>query len=514
MKTNQYTSLMLSLFLSLITLGCGESLEDTYKEYAGDGEIRYIGQCTELSVSSGWKHLSVKWKNNVDPIIDKIKVTWSKDDNVQSVLLDRNVSEYDIQGLEEDGNYEVSVCSLDKSGNSSVVNTVYGRPYTESHEEVMAFTRLVSRHFFIKNRLVLTFSGWDDNVISAELHYTTQNGEAKTKPITQYEVLGDGQILIEDEIDTTKPVELYRTGRIAGCNDIITFDPYVLLKERFFNSDLKQELKRQFGFDEDIPEEWIDNVEELELDWNISSFEDLLNFPNLKKLVLGKNRYLQDSAINDEERGQSKLYDKQASPWGPASLSDFTLQTLNKLNGLTVERYNKHYQAMSKASFVEEKGKPEFPTLKLIDLKDKTFSSLPEDEEGYVSNIKHLTDGNANTYWQPLQRSSFTTYELILDLGETKTVNGLEFVQRTFENNDNQYIIAPSMIKIKVSTDQINWEDATYLEESTIGNSNGEITLIPFKKGGKNVRFLKINVNTASYYGYYNTSFAEIGLYE
>ena len=46
-----------------------ESLEDTYKEYAGEGEIRYMGKCTDLLVSPGWQRLIVTWENNVDPVI-------------------------------------------------------------------------------------------------------------------------------------------------------------------------------------------------------------------------------------------------------------------------------------------------------------------------------------------------------------------------------------------------------------------------------------------------------------
>ena len=43
-------------------------------------------------------------------------------------------------------------------------------------------------------------------------------------------------------------------------------------------------------------------------------YTSLLNFPNLKKLILGKNRYLLDeNAANDAEHGQSKLYDEIAS---------------------------------------------------------------------------------------------------------------------------------------------------------------------------------------------------------
>ena len=97
-----------SLSLILI-MGC-ESLEDTYSDYAGDGTIRYIGKCTDVSVAPGWKRLIVKWVNNVDPVVDKIKVCWQVDDQKDSILLAPNTVEYSISNL-EDGNYEVTVCA-------------------------------------------------------------------------------------------------------------------------------------------------------------------------------------------------------------------------------------------------------------------------------------------------------------------------------------------------------------------------------------------------------------------
>lgn len=517
MKRNKYTTVL--LFILMTILGCSESLEDTYKKYTGDGEIRYLGQCSNLSVKPGWKRLIVKWTNNVDPNVAYVKVVWSKDDQTNECVLEKGVAEYDITNLEEDGNYEISVYGVDKDGNKSIVNTVYGRPYTEYHEEVMAFTRLISRHFFVKNRVILTFSGWDVNLKSAVLKYTKINGDEGSVEFGDWLVMsGFTRFIVPDDVDTSKPVVLYRTGSLPGCDDIIEFEPYVLEHKIMFEADMKQELKRQYGFDENIPEDWVNEVEELELDWNFGSLEDLLNFPNLKKLILGKNRYLLDeNAANDAEHGQSKLYDEIASydnmNWTALTFSQFVLQTLNELNGLVVERYNKHYQALKKASYIIEKGETVEPDLPYIDLKNYVFSVYPEDKDGYNSNVNYLTDGDVNTFWQPLQLNSYTTYEMILDVAEVRHLTGLKFVQRIYPGGDNQIMIAPSSIRINVSKDQINWENATYVEENNVGNSSGEITLIPFVSGGKDARYVRLQVNTATYYGFYNTSFAEIGLY-
>ena len=62
------------LFLALLALVSCESLEDTYKDYAGDGAIRYLGKCTDLSIQPGWNRLLLDWENSTDPVIDKIKI--------------------------------------------------------------------------------------------------------------------------------------------------------------------------------------------------------------------------------------------------------------------------------------------------------------------------------------------------------------------------------------------------------------------------------------------------------
>ena len=255
----------LSLVFVLLTLGaCGESLEDTYKDYAGNGEIRYLGKCSDIAIRPGWNRLIVSWKNGTDPVIDKVKVTWKKDDTSKFILLDRGTTEYSIPDL-EDGNYEVTVCSVDKQGNTSLVSTIYGRPYTKDHEVVRSFTNIISRHFFIRDRLVLLFLGWESNVKEAYLTYTKKDGSKGRLDLTE-EVVNKLYYLLPDAIDSTNPVELYRSGYVEGCEDLIVFEPTVLETEKLFNADFKQAMKRQFGFDQDISAEWADSVTEIDFD--------------------------------------------------------------------------------------------------------------------------------------------------------------------------------------------------------------------------------------------------------
>ena len=88
------------LFAACLAIGC-EDLEDTYKDYAGDGAIRYLGKATGVSVHPGWKRLLVKWTNSVDPAIVNVKVQWNLNGVRKDTLLAKDVSECNIKNLED-----------------------------------------------------------------------------------------------------------------------------------------------------------------------------------------------------------------------------------------------------------------------------------------------------------------------------------------------------------------------------------------------------------------------------
>ena len=489
-------------FVMLVAVSC-DSLEDTYKDYAGDGPIRYIGKCTDLDVKPGWNRLTVSWTNSPDPIIDKILVTWSKDNDVRECVLDRGVSEYDITGV-DDGNYEITVCSVDKDGNTSLKSTIYGRPYTPAHEMVQSFTRVVSNHYFIKNRLVLLFQGWEDNVTEAHLTYTKTDGTPGRLDLDRA-LVDKLYYLLPDAIDSTKPVELYRSGHIVGCNDEIVFDSATLENVRLFNADFKQEMKRQLGFDEDIPDSWADSVEEIYFDRTIGNLSDLLYLTNLKKVVLGKHRYIRDEMVDDTSKSQSKIYD-------PA-LSDFVLATLHELNpDFIVERYNKHYSSLATGSYIREMGQTSVPAYDYINLSGLRFTSDPEDTGGYLSYLENLTDNDIDTSWEPAGTRELTTYNLTVNLGQMRTLHGLKLVQ-TYFTNINKRSWCPSMLRVFVSDDNETWRIPTYVEEIELGDSTGEINIVPFVSEGISAQYVKIAVTTPHSESIYGISLAELGIY-
>ena len=488
------------LFAMLVMVSC-ESLEDTYEDFAGNGPVRYLGKCTDLTIQPGWNRLQVRWTNSPDPVIRHIRITWSKDAMVKEELVDRETSEYDITDL-EDGSYEVTICAVDKNGNTSLESTDYGRPYTENHEMVQAFTRVISRHFFFQDRLILFFLGWEDNVNEAYLTYTKNDGTTGRLDLTK-KIVNSLYYMVPEEIDLSKPVEFYRKGYISGCTDEIVFQPIELEHNKIYNADFRQDMLRQYGY-ESIPEEWANTVETLELDRSFSNFADLLNFPNLKTLVLGKHRYILEEMVDDIERSQSKVYD--------VKMSNFVLKTLKELNGLTIERYNQHYKDLM-ASLITEMGEPELPEYDYLNLSGQKFTSNPADEGGANSHLEYLTDNDPYSCWEPYAMKESTTYDLDLDLGSEKTLRGLKLVQTYFSSlNAEKRAKAPNTVKIYVSTDGNSWQYATWLEELEIGNSTGETNIIPFA-GEKQARYVRVRVTTPLYVQAYEVTLAEIGLY-
>ena len=496
MTIKKYLWVLLSLIL---IMGC-ESLEDTYSDYAGDGTIRYIGKCTDVSVAPGWKRLIVKWVNNVDPVVDKIKVCWQVDDQKDSILLAPNTVEYSISNL-EDGNYEVTACAVDKDGNESLSTPIFGRPYTPTHETIISFTRLISKHYFVKKHLVLFFSSWQENVSSARLNYYTTDGETpKTLELTP-ELIQQKYYLLPDEIDPEKPVTLNREGRVEGCEDLIVFDPYPLSRDKLYTSEFKHWLKARYGQD-DVSEEFITSLEEFEYDYSITSFEDILNLPNLEKLILGKNRYLQ--ADMADQVPQSELYDLERSL--------FVLDVANSICGVTVDRYNKHYiPDENLKSYVTKKGNPQQPNLTSLDASTWEYTCSEEDKYPYNSNLQNLFDGRLDNWWQPELISTLArTYEITVDMKQIKTVKGIKIVQKTFDKDDSQSAsLMPGMIKVKISTNKISWKEATYVEENTIGATNGETTILYFPNS-PDVRYFKFTVNDQVYGQNFSVSLAEI----
>lgn len=494
MMKNRYLWILLSL---LFVAGC-ESLEDTYSDYAGDGTVRYLGMCEDITVSPGWERLIVEWKNSIDPVIEKVKVTWTKDGVVRDTLLESTKDSCNITGLEE-GVYEITVCNIGKNGEQSLGSSQFARPYTYTHESVIGFTRLISRHFFVEDHLVVFFTEWQDYVTKAEIKYYKKGEDVPTPFKLTKEVLEEKYCVLPDEMDLSKPVTLEREGRLEGCTDLIKFNPEVLLDEKLYTSDFKTWMLVKYG-QTDVAKEFSDTLRTLEIDYSIRSIEDILNFPKLEKLILGKNRYASDFYVDPSELQEQEL-------------GTFVLTVAHRLRGLKVERYSEHYFSYwlptELEGFVEEMGVSNLPELNYLSNKDwvNTCNQIDENNSR-LSDIKFLFDGSSFSYWQLPSHTSSLTYEVEVDMKELRELRGVSVQQRRFSEYDAPADL-PDWIQVQVSTDKILWENATYAGANTLGRNSEEITLINFS-APRTVRYVKFTFTDPPSEKTFQASLAEI----
>lgn len=500
----------------LFCVACNESLEDTYGDYAGNGKIRYLGKCSNSEVTPGWERLEVRWENSVDQVIDKIKVKWSANDVVDSVMLDRGTDFCNITGL-GDATYRIDICSVDKNGNTSLVETNYGRPYTENHEVVRTFTRAIIKCYRVKDNLVFFMDSWNENILEINMTYTDIQGQEQTLPLTEEIFQGtvqkgnltaDQGFVVLKGVKTDQPITITRKGKVQDCPDTIPFDPITLDNAKVFTSDFKLAIQSRYGYTDQTEsqkvefEQFIGTVEELEFDYDMTTFEDVLYCPNLKKIVFGKNRYLHPTYRL--ETSMSHLSDEQRS-----------LKILNaahELLGLEIESYNQHYFANELPVGMRILANPELPELTYVPLSeiDTITSSIPE-VVGFDSGLKNLTDNDQTTWWEPMESGSVRTFELTIKLKSPQRVSGFKVAQVLFDpamDKKSQYYI-PGQIQIQVSKDQIRWEQATFLQENTLGRSPGEITLLPMAEP-KEIQYIRVTVNDQANVNIFNIKLADI----
>ena len=139
----------------------------------------------------------------------------------------------------------------------------------------------------------------------------------------------------------------------------------------------------------------------------------------------------------------------------------------------------------------------------------------PEDDENIPSRLENLIDGDYYTNWNTMYSTCYLTYELTFDLKAGKKMNGLRFVQASYNDNEDAISMAPEMIKVYVSNDRVTWKIATYLEESTIGKTKGEINDIDFTDEVKNIsyQYVQVRINAGAFGKFFASRVAEISLY-
>ena len=531
---------ILSLLAALWMVGCSESLEDTYDEFTEGGMIRYVGKCSNVEVNPGWERLQVIWKNNIDAGIKNVKVTWqSENETIPYVrYIDRSntADEEDLMDtiyLENltDAVYTVRVSNITADSVESLVEEKYGRPYTENHEDLRTFSRGISAFSRMNNKLAVILDQDNENIKELLLCYYDKQGNKCVWNTKEHmtDILYDGTtelgrdymfLLPEDsdaEIDFNRPLTLERKGKLAGCVDEITFPSDTLnLDERLRSTEFSQLMASMYGL---AWESKVNELTTLELDYDIMSMQDLMYFPRLEKVVLGKNRYMQPS------------YAQSFYSTTDTYLGLSTLAFLNETReNFVVERYNNHYfdkddvttyiEAYKNAGKIKkdftfiEKGsanlddKPQYQRLDTIGWEITCSDTL---RSGYVLDgaAMLLFDGpdyyedfwSGETYmieyyFEPNQTIGASIVTVTYDMKTPQVVAGFKAAQPyRNESGDTDYLL--SSLKVEFSTDGYVWTNATNTEGSvTLGTSPGEETFIIVPKELQTpVRYIRLTMS-------------------
>ena len=489
----------------LLLTACNESLEDTYSDFAGDGKIRYVAKCTEVHATPGWERLMVDWINGTDATIDKIKVVWSCEERRDSVMLPGESTSYELTNL-EDGTYRFDVCAVDAAGNESLVETTYGRPYTREHEIMLAFTRGVTRSYFLKNKMIFFSDQWNENIIELQLKYKNSAGDTRYYTFdkeTSYNTL----VTIPDvSMNPADTVYVLRRGKLEDCPDIIEFDPYVISRKKNYSAGFVNAIHRRYGYhtdtkeDEERFEEFVENAQELEFDYDMETFEDILYCPNLKKLVFRKNRYLDERNVTEYAKSNI-LGDKEKSR-----------QVLDKANepdilGLKIDYYGRARYFVpyfdSELPYMTYMGYSQLPAMEIIpkeafkeDEDGKRIQCVPSDPYA-DADLELLMDNNSESAWITTPLGSIRYYELQMELLVATEIRGIKIAQPYYGQwggNTGLVNFMPTTISVQTSADGITWKDVTIFENNTLGRSSGEVTLLPMVEGTRLVRYIKISL--------------------
>lgn len=483
--------ILMMMTAALALFAACDSIEDTYKDYTGDGPIRYPGKCTNVTVSPGWECLRVNWTLSNDPAVEHIVVTCASESDTLRQTLDAKATNCTIENLQND-NYTVSVQSQASDGMLSIAEGKTDRPYTYEHEAVRAYTRGYAKAFLAKGHLLLVMSGWDEGIERFWVACTSTDGQSKEIDLTQ-DMFTEKYVDLSG-IDTSKPVVLHRKAKIAGCPDIIDFQPITITRNVVLNSDFQRNMTQRYGITSDEADQFTSTTAEVEIDHNLLSLEDLLFFTHLKKVVMGKNHY-----FDGKHYVKPTLEDTKTSKW--------VLEKLNEIYGTTVEQYGDSYLTWT-ASYIDKQPYSVLPELTYLNANGWTIENSEDDTMNEY--LDRLLDNDGTTTWSSWPSTEgIRTMTLTIDMLKAQQVRGVKILQAANTETANYQ---PGNISIEYSADYQTWHNLGHAYTNTVGTAQGEATLIKAAQA-VNARFLRVSFQEISYKGQVKVSLADIAVY-
>ncbi|WP_141560917.1 DUF4998 domain-containing protein [Butyricimonas sp. Marseille-P3923] len=493
-----------------------EDLEDTYSDYAGDGPKSLLTICYDVKAKAGWEEVNLSWTVKDDPKRDSILIKWENDNGSWSELLDKNATEYTLKGL---GNftYSISVCGVGKvdvNGNrqESLASPVYVRPYTLDHEELTIFSSMVLKQFKRGDDLLLFLDKWSEDMASFKIGYYENGSSIESFWTPKRERVGteDDPKFLPDgknyhwlrDVNFDKKITIYREGEIEALPGLQLPLPNVEVNTSTFimNADFEALVAMQLGVSS-LRLEHLVGVKKLDLDYNLSSMEDILYFPDLEIINLGKNRYMM------EQYAQVTQYQSKVEEH---TLSLLAMEILREENKLEVNQYNNHYFIDDAADWFVKKGNPVFPAGVEYIIPGSGGWECESDPVTDMRDIMNLFDNDSKTEWlanigvRPFL--TMRTHEILVDLGEYKDIRGIRLVQPA--SSTGIHFRIPFIRVYSGSSAEGPWVWALKDYTVQLGTSPNETTLIPVKDEVENpilnTRYLKIMIQDVAHQG--NTS--------
>ena len=449
----KYT-LILALLAGLVA-SCSESLEDTYSDYTGDGPEQYLTKIYDLQGKPRWMSVELTWNLKLDPGRTAILVEWTDDEKTDSVIIDRNSTSYLVEGL-KNYEYELGVYAIEQTANGeitkrSIGDPVYIRPYTYASDELILFSRVVKKQFNVADKqLFVTFEEWTDNLISFKIGYYEKNNPTEqfweATPEDRIDNYPNGlpYALIGTDVDFSQGVKVYRTGKIAVVGDMLL------------------------------------EMEPIDIDYNQVSLVDVLHFPNLKELHLGRNRILADGT---ELTYRSTLTEQVVSE---AALR------VAKENGVEIYHYGNHYFNVVPDFFTGKNMVAVEPALTFLETSSWTISVTPRDLMEYNSGLKNLLTDDAS-YWLPQSSAAVREHVIEIDFGKEESISGFKIAQA----NIASAIQCPEQVKIEMQISSGQWIAVAFQENTMLGTGKGETTVVYLDKNKISKRCSKIRLRVS-----------------
>lgn len=489
------TLLYLLAFATVLLSGCGDSLEDTYSEYSGDGPIRYTGKCTNITVNPGWECLRAKWTLSRDKSVKNIRVMWiSESADTASTLLAPTDTAYTIKGLTNQ-NYRVLVQSIGMDGRPSLDDGITRRPYTYEHEAVSAFTLGINKYFLYRGHLLLFMGNWSNNIVHFAIDYTDKSG--KTDTLVLSENVFNEQYVDVSNVDLSKAVTLRRRGLIEGCPDTIDFKPVTLTENVLMNSDFKKELCQHNGINNDEIKSFATSAQTVNVDYDLYSLEDLLYFTNLKTINLGAQRYMLTSHIQP-----STVTELNRTLW--------VIKKIHEIGGVEVNMYANAYLGDKAPSFVNRHDVANIPVSNFYSTSGWSISNT-EDDSGN-STLSNLLDESMLTDWKSWpSEDGIRTFNLVINMKGDKSVHGVAITQT---QNDELIHFKPEVIAIEYATsaDPGTWHFLNNINEYSLGQALGETTIVKAAKA-VNAHYLRLTIKESNYNRVTRVALAGIKVY-